>query len=287
MLRAAGPLDFMAVDAELSRYRAKAAPEHADEAAYEPWLAAFWARFGQDPPLAYLHGDDVALLGGTIEHRIVLDSAPALLPDLVAGLRADPRTMAITLPAGYPPLAGFRSVERWEHHFDLRFGPADPGPAPAGYRVEPWQDAHRAEAARLLAAANAGRVDGVFLTWPDPASPERCLALLDGFLAGSHGPFSPETSFMAFHGDRLAALTLVSLPSAEEALLFEIAAGFRHRGTGLAARLLDGIKATLRPRGYRTVRFLACGANAAVLALFRPEEVRSERIDGAWMWLRD
>lgn len=285
MIRPAGPLDFLAVDAALERYRRRVAAP--GDPAFEDWLAAFWGRLGQDPPAAYLQDEDVALIDGTIEHRVVLDTAGDRLPELVAELRADPRVRAISLPGSSQPPAGFKPVERWEHRFDLRFGPADPGPPPPGYSVVPWDDARRDQAAALLASTNSASVDGVFLTWPDRPTPERCRALIDGLVAGSHGPFSHDTSFMAFQGDRLAALTLVSLPAAEEALLFEIAARFRHRGTGLAPYLLDRLKATLRPRGFRHVRFLACGANAAVLALFRPDEVRSERIDGGWIWLRD
>lgn len=284
-MRPAGPFDYLAVDAALARYRSTSGP--VEPAAFEAWSAAFWGRLGGDPAPAYVDGDRVALLEGTPEHRIVLDADPALWAPLAAALRADPRVRALSLPEAAPPLPGFKRVERWEHRFDLRFGPADPGPPPPGYAVEAWDDGSRAEAAALLASVNSTTVDGVFLTWPDRPSAQRCEALLADFAAGSHGPFSPETSFLARHGERLAALTLVSLPAPEEALLFEIAVRFRHRGTGLAPYLLDRLKATLRPRGFRYVRFLACGANAAVLSLFRPEEVLSERLDAGWIWLRD
>lgn len=297
-MRPAGPVDFLVLDAAIERYRQRVMAESEAGATaggglggvsgFEAWLASFWDRLGGEPCPAFVDGERVALLDGTLEHRVVLDvSDPAMWQEVAIALQADGRIRAISLPGAAPPVPGFRAVERWEYRFDLRFGPDDAGPVPAGYIVAPWQDAARSEAAALLSAVNAASVDGLFLTWPDRPTVQRCAALLDAFVRGSHGPFSPEASLMAWHDGRLAALTLVSLPSPEEALLFEIAARFRHRGTGMAPYLLDRIKVELRGRGFRHVRFLACGTNAAVRSLFRPEEVLSRRLDTGWIWLRD
>ncbi len=284
-MRPAGPLDYLCVDAALTRYRAGLDAPAART--FDGWTASFWANLGQDPPGAYVDGEEVALLDGSADHRIVVQSAPGVLPALVATLQADPRIKAISLPKSAAPGPGFKPVERWEHRFDLRFGPVDPGAPPRGYTVTPWDDSRRPEAAALLNATNGATVDGVFLTWPDAPTPERCQALLDDLIGGSHGAFCRDTSLMALHAGRLVALLLVTLPSDEEALLYEIAVRFRHRGTGLAPFLLDRLKSTLRPRGFRHIRFLACGANAAVSSLFRADEVRSELLDAGWIWLRD
>jgi ribosomal protein S18 acetylase RimI-like enzyme len=183
-------------------------------------------------------------------------------------------------------LEGFRPVERWEHRFDLAFTPERPAEPREPFDVRPWDAGAKIAAADLLATVNATTLDGLYLTWPDTPAPETCRRVLADFVAGSHGPFSAAVSFQAWRGSDLAGLTLVSLPEPGEALLFEIAVRFRHRGTGLARHLLDRLKLGLRPQGFRTVRFLACGHNAAVSALFRPEEVESRSLDRGFVWMR-
>jgi len=281
-VRPAGPLDFLAVDAALARFRAR----HAIPAEFAAWEGSFWARHGAgEAPLAYLAGDAAAFVEGSRTHRVVLYADPGMLPDLIRTLQADPAVHAISLSdAG--DLPDFRVVERWEHRFDLRFAPAEPAPVHAPLAVEPWVPGRQADAADLLSAVNATTVDGLYLTWPDAPTQETCARVLAGLTGGSHGTFSPDVSFMAFDGDRLVGLTLVALEDAEVSFLFEIAVAFRYRGTGLARHMLDRLKVALAPRGFKTVRFLACGHNAAVQALFRPEEVASRALDRGFVWIR-
>jgi len=251
---------------------------------FDAWQADFWRRFGQDPPLAYIAGDQVALVEGSAEHRVLVYADDGALEPLLALLQADRTVVAISIPG---PRAGFRPVERWEHRFDLKFAPAEAGPPPEGYEVRAWDPERASEAGELLASANGNSIDGLFLTWPDVPTQARCQRLVTDFQAGSQGPFSPGASLMALRDEKLVGLTLMSLPSRDEALLFEIAVRLRHRGKGLAPYLLARFKTYLAAQGYRWVRFLACGHNAAVLALFKPEEVRSERMDGGWIWVRE
>jgi hypothetical protein len=275
-------MDFLAVDAALTR----CADLVGGGPAFDQWQAGVYARLGQTPPVAYVEQDRVAIVEGTASHRIVAYADHGTLDPLIALFQADEAVRAISVPRD-PAVPGFREVERWEHFFNLAHAPAAWGEVPDGYDIVTWQTDRAPEAVELLVATFGATLDGLYLTWPDFPTAESCHRLLADLQAGAHGAFAPEASFMASHRGKLAGLTLCTRPSADLCLLFEIAIRFRHRGTRLAVHLLDGVKVAMRDRGCQEVRFIARGRNAAVLALFRPEDVRSVHQDTGWVWLRD
>lgn len=266
-------------------------------AVWSAWQAAFWTRFEADPGWAWIGKDGGVLLGGGNGHRIVEFAAGEGWPDVLVDLQADPAIAAVTVPldvwpgsiAGSignlgPPAPGFKFVARWTHAYDLHFAPQLVGTPPSGYALTDWEPASFQAAARLLTDINGPRVDGVFLTHPHMPTESACLELI-GRILGS-AAFSPDASALAWHGDRLVGLSLVTHPAGVEAMLYEIAVRLRHRGSGLAPYLLDRLKVVSREAGKTHVRFLSCAGNRAVQGLFQAEHGTSEIVDRGWIWLR-
>lgn len=280
-------MDYLAVDRHVERHGASLPPDEA-----RAWKNRFWSLFASGEfPAAYLGNGAIALVTGSVGHRVVDYADGPGWQGVLEALIADERVMAVSVLAdsparrSEPPAPDFRPVTRWEHRFDLRHAPPSVGSPPEGYRVHSYDPARRHEAAALLASTNHG-LDGLFLTFPELPSVENCLVLIERLESGILGPFVPEVSFLAFKGEQLVGLTLAVRPSEGDVLLYEIAVRLRHRGSGLATHLLDRLKRELADQGRSSVLFGTLSTNSGANALFHASQGASVPGESAWIWQR-
>lgn len=242
--------------------------------------------------------EDDALVGGLLiegakAHRTVLAALGKVTPEaLVAAMAAlQTRTSAITFaeetgPDWAPLLAplGFKPFTRQtfvqgQSLVEYRELPETP------LIIETWDDRHREAVVPLLAGANAGTLDGLFLTMPEWPTVEACTRVLDALLGGEEGAFLPWSSFTAREGDELRGVLLAVESAPKQALLFELVVHPAARGQNLSRRLVHAMQRALAAHGYDELLFLTVGENAPVHKLFRREEIiRYEESHGGY-WI--
>lgn len=166
---------------------------------------------------------------------------------------------------------GFKGFARQTFHQDLHRVEFRDTPE-LGLAIAPWDDRHRAETVELLAAANAGTLDGLFLTLPVAPSREACAACLDRLLKGEEGDFLPWASWVATEGEALRGVLLCVQGESGQGVLFELAVHPLARGKNLSRRLVHTMQRSLLSRGYHELLFLTTSENHAVHRLFRREE---------------
>lgn len=153
--------------------------------------------------------------------------------------------------------------------------------------LEPWDDSHREPVVALLAAANAGTLDGLFLTMPDWPSPEACAAALDTMLSGREGHFLPWASFVAREGEAFRGVILgVESEPGRQALLFDLAVHPAARGQNLSRRLVHAQQRALVAHGFSELLFMTMAENTPVQRLFRREEIVKYEESRGGYWIR-
>lgn len=244
--------------------------------------------------------DEAELLGGLLlegsrEHRTVLASLGALeddmLPRLFAALQT--RTSAVTFDAETGPdwlgaLAplGFKPFVRQTFVQDLSIVDFRDLPETT-LDVRPWDDGDRQAVVALLATANVGTLDGLFLTMPEWPSEAACARVLDALLAGGDGRFLPQASFVAREGAALRGVVLaVESEPARQALLFDLAVHPAARGQNLSRRLVHTMQRALMAVGYRELLFMTMAENTPVQHLFRREEIVGLEESRGGYWIR-
>lgn len=244
--------------------------------------------------------DDAALVGGLLlegsrEHRTVLAAlgtvTDADLTRLMAALQA--RTSAITYdadtgPTWQEPLAplGFQPFVRQTFVQELARVEFRDLPDTA-VALTPWEDGDREAIVALLATANVGTLDGLFLTMPEWPSETACAGVLDALLAGTDGRFLPWASFVAREGEALRGVILaIESEPGRQALLFDLAVHPAARGQNLSRRLVHTMQRALVAHGFSELLFMTMAENTPVQRLFRREEiVRLDESAGGY-WIR-
>ena len=153
--------------------------------------------------------------------------------------------------------------------------------APGG--VEPWDDGHLADLARLVADGNAGTVSGLALCQPAVPTRQAIEAHMLG-LAAPGGALMREASFLVREGGRALGAVWVTL-SEHGPLLYEVVVDPAARGRGLGRLLVRAAQRALLAAGHAEMRFHTTDVNAPVHRLYGPgeaEEVSSWR--AAW-WM--
>lgn len=276
------------------------APHFPDAEAFSGWkdslLAglmlgrnAFVGLWEDDEPVAGL------LLEGSPAHRTVLAAVGPLdehtLPAVMAAVQA--RTSAITYdestgPDWLPMLAplGFEAFAR-QTFVQAQDRVAFRELPETTLIIEPWADRHREPVVKLLAEANAGTLDGLFLTMPEWPTPEACARVLDATLAGQEGHFMPWASFVAREGEAFRGVILaVEAEPGRQVLLFDLAVHPAARGQNLSRRLVHTMQRAMIERGYAELLFMTMAENTPVQRLFRREEiVRYEEARGGY-WIQ-
>jgi ribosomal protein S18 acetylase RimI-like enzyme len=235
------------------------------------------------------------LLEGSKAHRTVMAVLGTVSPEALVAAMAElqNRTSAITYaeetgpdwPALLAPL-GFKTFSRQtfvqeQALVEFRELPETP------LVVETWDDRHRDEVVKLLATANVGSLDGLFLTMPEWPTAEACARVLDALLAGQEGKFLPACSFTAREGDALRGVLLAVESAPQQALLFDLAVHPAARGQNLSRRLVHAMQRAMAAQGYTELLFLTMAENTPVQKLFRREEiVRYEESNGGY-WIAE
>ncbi|MOA03876.1 putative acetyltransferase [compost metagenome] len=159
--------------------------------------------------------------------------------------------------------------------------------APTPLILEAWDDRHREAIVELLATANAGTLDGLFLTMPEWPSLAVCAQVLDDLLAGREGHFLPWASFVAREGEALRGVILaVESEPGRQALLFDLAVHPRARGQNLSRRLVHTMQRALIDRGFAELLFMTMAENTPVQRLFRREEIVGYEESRGGYWIR-
>lgn len=180
---------------------------------------------------------------------------------------------------------GFRGFERRTFVQAVQRAYLQPMP-PTHLSLTPWEPRFTAPVAALLAEANAGTLDGLFLTMPLLPTPAACEQTLTRLLEGGEGQFLPWASVVALDGEKLVGVLLAVETGDRQATLFEIAITPEARGQNLSRRLVQAYQRAIIARGYTELQFLTTSENPQVHRLFLPEEIiRQETNRGAY-WLR-
>jgi ribosomal protein S18 acetylase RimI-like enzyme len=244
--------------------------------------------------------DDQALVGGLLlegsrEHRTVLATLGAVtdadLTRLIEALQA--RTKAITYDTDTGPTwqsvlapLGFRPFVRQTFVQDLGLVEFRDLPETA-LTLTPWKDSDREAIVALLATANVGTLDGLFLTMPEWPSEAACAGVLDALLAGTDGRFLPWASFVARDGAALRGVILaVESEPGRQALLFDLAVHPAARGQNLSRRLVHTMQRALLAHGFSELLFMTMAENTPVQHLFRREEIVRLEESGGGYWIR-
>lgn len=158
-------------------------------------------------------------------------------------------------------------------------------PAPSGLALRPWAPGDAEPAAALIAAVNAGTLDGVFLTLPEAPSEDECRRVAAEVLAGSAGRFLPEASFVVEEAGEMRGVLLAVESAPGQATLHELAVHPAVRGRQAGRELVQAMQRSLIAAGWAEVKFLILGDNAPVHRLFRPEELVSQAESRGGYWL--
>ncbi|MEB3299529.1 MAG: GNAT family N-acetyltransferase [Candidatus Sericytochromatia bacterium] len=262
----------------------------------ERWREAGVRRFGDAPGCLWLEGDAAALIDRhgpllvvrALEVPTCLDWLPRLLSRTDVEAVLLPEEAALALP-GTPafdrlPLPeGLRLYQRFEHDYELTGDAAEQAQLPEGYVIRPLEPEHFEQVGAMLSAVNLGSLNGVYLTFPDWPTPDRCRRLLhalhearDGALLGA----------VAWFEDRPVAAILGMSEDDQVVLLYEIAVRLRHRSLGLSGMLFESFKRRAVSLGRERLRFLTVAGVRGVENLFDLSVMRSRRVDRIWFGRR-
>ena len=260
------------------------------------WMEAGVRRFGGAPGCIWFESDAAALIDRhgplLLVRALEVPTCLPWLPDLlmqpgvaavlvpeeaILGLPGSPAFERLPLPPGY------RAYQRMAHEYDLARAPAVPRTLPDGYDLRPLEPESFARVGAMLSSVNVGSLNGVYLTFPDWPTPDRCRRLLHALHDARDGGV---LGAVAWRGEQPVAAILGMSEDDDTVLLYEIAVRLRHRPAGLSGAVLDRFKLAARDLGRRQLRFLTLAGVRGVEALFDPAEVQSRRVDRLWFGRR-
>lgn len=222
----------------------------------------------------------------------------ALLGAAIKALRAFPRIgriesqlMMLSEAARRAlPLAHLARAHRRNFMMIELAGDSHPDRLPAGkagakYRFDPWQEREQEEAARLIARAYQGHIDG------DINDQYRSIAGARRFLMNivqypGCGSFFQPASMVAFQAEtgQLSGLSLASLVAFDVGHITQICVDPAVKGSGVGYEMLRLSLGALARSGCRRVSLTVTAANDEAVALYRRMGFHIEHTFDAIIW---
>jgi len=177
---------------------------------------------------------------------------------------------------------GYRSIGRGRMVLSLDTPPAEVA-APAGYRLQPWQDEQISAAAALMQEIHATQDD--LALYPELATPAGAEGLLRRCLAGGFGPFDPASSCIALAegASGPARPLLVGLCLAVwhpgypgQGFILDLGVSSAHRRRGLGRALVVATARAFAQAGARALGLAVTLSNRPALSLYESLGFRLE-----------
>jgi ribosomal protein S18 acetylase RimI-like enzyme len=151
--------------------------------------------------------------------------------------------------------------------------------------VEKWSEHYQDAAARLIAAAYVGHIDGRINDQYRTAEGARRF-LYNIVQSPGCGAFFRPASYAAFEAisGRLCGISLTSLVAPECGHVTQICVSGSVRGTGIGYELLRRSLTTLRDMGCRSASLTVTAANEDAVALYERVGFRTVRRFSAYVW---
>ncbi len=201
--------------------------------------------------------------------------------------RVESQMMMISQPLSRPlPMPSQASV--YARNFmeaDLSGALPLPPSHPVATRVEPWQEEHQEEAARVIAAAYGGHIDSrINDQYRSPGGARRFLLNIVQY--PGCGAFFQPASFVAV--DRatrqLCGVCLASLVSEGVGHVTQICVTPEVRGTGTGYSLLRRSLLAFAAHGCSRVSLTVTGSNDTAISLYRRAGFKNVRNFAAYVW---
>ena len=219
------------------------------------------------------HGAEGALLQGLAALR---DSSDALLWD-EGTLRVEPAAL---------DGLGYTLLQRQAFTQELARVPV--AEDPPDLEVSPLTDSVLGEARELFGRTHAMNVEGMYTTFPERPTQEKCEAAFDGYLSGAEGPPVPSACVVIRSQGRVVGVICCAADETEgTAILLGLAVDPSERGRGLSRVLVRRAQRALLASGFPRMLFLTTDRNTPVHRLFTPEEIVATETFPARVWFRE
>jgi ribosomal protein S18 acetylase RimI-like enzyme len=220
--------------------------------------------------------------------NLLLEASLERLTSLARVKRVEAQLMLLASPfaRAIPRPDALRIHERNFMAVDLTGRPQlDPGPASDKIRIVEWSRGVEDDAARLIAAAYAGHVDGDINDQYRSAAGARRF-LLNIVQYPGCGRFLPASSLLALEertGD-LCGLCLSSLVAPDVGHITQICTAPETRGRGVGYELLRHCLGRLRRHGCRKASLTVTASNDTAVHLYFRAGFHVERNFAAYVW---
>lgn len=176
-------------------------------------------------------------------------------------------------PRGFIPAAramGFVATER----MGMCRTPGPATPSCRGFDLLPWSDTQAGAVCRIM-CQNQAPAD--LPVYPVFSQPDGARALMDSVLAGRHGPFLRDLSYVAAMAGRPVGFILGTRVPGDGVLILDLGVEAAHRKMGIGGALLDALIGAACRGGYGEIVLAVTAQNHDAIRLY---ESRGFRVNG-------